>query len=117
MDTSSSAERSPIAGIDVYSGRPNPTWPLQSAELDRLRAIWNELRKLPTTQTPQVPGLGYRGCFVLDGDERWNAFREVVTLQRAHDRESRLDERHECERLILASAPADIAVDTLVGSG
>lgn len=114
MDTSRSADSGPIAGIDVFSGRPNPTWPLPHEVLAKLMEVWNELRPASAGQA-QAPILGYRGCFVQDGDARWTAFRNAVTLQGPQGAETRLDEPREFARLLLESAPADVPVDALVG--
>ena len=109
MDTSSSVEPEITAGIDIFSGRPNPSWPLSRGSLDELREVWNTLDAIEAPLSIAAPPtiLGYRGCFVLAGEERWLASGEVVTLQRPHGSESRRDKRREFERLILSSAPAD----------
>jgi hypothetical protein len=112
MATSSSGEADATAGIDVFSGRPNPTWPMTRSDVDRLKRIWDAL---PTSHvSSRAPLLGYRGCFVQDRDVRWIAFGNVVTLRRLQGGESRYDERRECERLILKSAPPDIPVEAFV---
>jgi hypothetical protein len=113
MAISSSAEADATAGIDVFSGRPNPTWRMSRDEVDRLKRTWEALQASGRESMP-APLLGYRGCFVQDGDARWVAFGDVVTLQRPHGNESRKDEQHEIETLILNSAPPDVPVAALV---
>jgi hypothetical protein len=50
--------------LDVYSGRPNPTWETTAEEADQLAQA---LRQLPEREGPEFPGsLGYRGV-VLQG--------------------------------------------------
>jgi hypothetical protein len=51
--------------IDVYSGRPNPSFDLTGSEAAELFAL---LHNLPRTQSrPPEGGLGYRG-FVVSGE-------------------------------------------------
>lgn len=51
--------------LDIYSGRPNPSWPLSQADLRALAAILQGLE--PTRDQAPPDGLGYRG-FVIRGD-------------------------------------------------
>jgi hypothetical protein len=113
MGTSSSAEANATAGIDGFSGRPNPTWQISRVDVDRLKRIWETLQPRADTTIP-APLLGYRGCFVQDGSVRWIAFGDTVTLQQPHGSESRCDEQHAIEKLILSSAPPDVPVAALV---
>lgn len=48
--------------LDVFSGRPNPGWPMTPAEALGLWAMLNRL--LPTNPVEAPPGLGYRGFIV-----------------------------------------------------
>jgi len=52
--------------LDVYSGRPNPTWTLSAGEAEQIARL---LQDLPRAQSPADEGLGYRG-FVLVTSER-----------------------------------------------
>ena len=72
MVTSSSADSGITAGIDVFSGRPNPNWPVRRADLDALERVWAALERMPVVNA-QASVLGYRGCFVQEGDKRWAA--------------------------------------------
>jgi len=47
--------------LDVYSGRPNPTWTLSADEAEQIARL---LQDLPRAQSAAAEGLGYRG-FVL----------------------------------------------------
>jgi hypothetical protein len=53
--------------LDAFSGRPNPSWTLTSAEAEE---VLRRLQGLPSADAT-VPdmGLGYRG-FILTGDDR-----------------------------------------------
>ncbi len=50
--------------LDIFSGRPNPSWvlphPLEAELVARLEA----LRPAPAEDVPEPPGLGYRGFIV-----------------------------------------------------
>ena len=47
--------------LDVFSGRPNPTWQLDDAQTMELLAL---LADLPTAMQRQAEPLGYRGFLV-----------------------------------------------------
>lgn len=51
--------------LDIFSGRPNPTWSLSGAGEQELRSRFLSLPVAADRAVPQPPGLGYRG-FVLD---------------------------------------------------
>ena len=62
-----------VVELDIFSGRPNPTWTLPDAEATAFR---EKLDGLAGTASGQVANnLGYRGFVVRTGDE-------VVTVQR-----------------------------------
>ncbi|MCS7479852.1 hypothetical protein ACFFQW_18965 [Umezawaea endophytica] len=62
-----------VVELDIFSGRPNPTWTLPDAEATAFR---ERLDALAGTASGQVANnLGYRGFVVRTGDE-------VVTVQR-----------------------------------
>jgi hypothetical protein len=53
--------------LDIYSGRPNPTWTLSPAQTEEIGRM---LVGLPRAAgAPPEPGLGYRG-FLLTNPER-----------------------------------------------
>lgn len=89
----------------VYSGRPNPTWPVDKRQAESLEAIWEELEPTDEDQ-PAVSRLGYRGCSLTCGPDReFTSCRGTVSrrigkaVQRKRDRAKRF------ERLLLATAP------------
>jgi len=77
--------------IDVFSGRPNPTWEMTSEEAKRLlamfRAVSSSKADLVSRATP--PGLGYRGIVVtrLKGDEtvpeETRVFNSILSIRKA----------------------------------
>jgi len=95
---------SALAGIRIFSGRPDPTWPLPSDRLENIRAIWQELE--PCRVEPAVrPRLGYRGCFVVTGAERLDTEDDLVVVLQGNHKERRVDPQRRIERAILSSAP------------
>jgi hypothetical protein len=90
-----------IAGVSVFSGRPDPIWPVPSGLGTRLAQLWEELPEW-SGERPVPPPLGYRGGRLTAPDGRvWRAFRELVSL----GPEDRRDGGREFERTLLASAP------------
>lgn len=99
----STSESGWIAGAYVYSGRPDPTWPVASKVAEELLAIWESLPAAVATASP--PALGYRGIFLRDPEGHiWTAYREVVTLEG----ETHRDEERRFEGAVLSSAPAGV---------
>ena len=103
-----------VAGASVFSGRPDPTWPVDAEFADRLWQLWNSL---PTHDgsLPAAPPLGYRGCFLREetGVE-WFAYRGVVKFTSPPHSETRADKERQFERLLLSSAPAGLIPPQLV---
>ena len=99
----STSENGWIAGALVFSGRPDPTWPIPPELAEELVAIWESLP--PTDTTVSVPVLGYRGCSLRDPEGRmWIAYHELVTLSS----ERRRDDERRFERTVLSSAPTGV---------
>ena len=98
-----------IAGASVYSGRPDPTWPIGDDLGARLDGLWASLPP-STAPEPKPSPLGYRGCLAVSPDgRRWTAYHESVTLLDAAGRlERRWDASREFEAAVLASAPAGV---------
>jgi hypothetical protein len=107
MGTSRSSKRETrwVAGVRLFSGRPDPAWTVPSRIAKRLIERWESLP--PFSGTPPSPAaLGYRGSFLRDGGGRqWLAFGGVVTLESKNKTESREDTGGVWEKLLLATAP------------
>jgi hypothetical protein len=90
-----------LAGVSLFSGRPDPTWPLDDAVAARLVSRWETLAPTPDP-IPEPPPLGYRGVFLLAPDgRRWLAYGTIVTL----DGERRRDPEARLELELLGTAP------------
>src|SRR5262249_36515236 len=98
----------------LYSGRPDPVWPVLPDVVRRLVEIWESLPP-GTAGFPPAPPLGYRGCSLKDAASReWTAYRGVVRLQTSNDSQIRRDDAQSFERTLLASAPAGALPSSLL---
>jgi len=105
---SSRASRSWAAGARVFSGRPDPEWPITPALGERLAALWATL-PAATGPKPKPPVLGYRGCFLRRGDgAEWRAWGGIVEGGPETTEEAREDPDRAFERQVLESAPAGV---------
>ena len=52
--------------VDMYSGRPNPRWPLSDGHIEDLKRRLEESRNQPQEEGPQPPGLGFRGFRIVN---------------------------------------------------
>lgn len=100
----SSSESGWTAGAFVFSGRPDPTWPITAEVAERLERIWDSLDRWEGP-LPSPPALGYRGCIVRDAMRTWTAFGGAVTQSSNASSESRRDDARAFELTTLASAP------------
>jgi len=89
--------------LDVYSGRPNPTWSLSA---DEAKTIARVLKDLPRAASAMPEGLGYRG-FVLRMSEPPGTELEsvrvsagVITIHKGERVEHFVDARGLEERLL-----------------
>ena len=86
--------------LEIYSGRPDPTWSLDDASIQALR---ERLAVLHTTEpdTPTPDGLGYRGLRVaMTGQNMPNLVtvsRGVVTVERGAEKRRFVDAGREME--------------------
>src|SRR2546425_6910053 len=101
MATSRSPDRRKCTATAlVYSGRPDPVWPVPASVVKKLETIWKSLE--PCAKPPAEPSrLGYRGCRLKCGRREWFAYGGVVSSES----ESRCDPLRQFEAMLLASAP------------
>ena len=113
MGTSKSteADREYTAGVSIFSGRPDPTWPVSDALGRKLEKLYGEL-KIHEGRAEPAPPLGYRGAFLRDNTgHEWSAYRGVVTLNNS---EARKDPDRKFERELVASAPEGLIPPALL---
>lgn len=94
-----------VATVSVYSGRPDPEWPLSVRQVEGLRRAWSQLKAERSRGTPP-PALGYRGTAMgCAAGDQWRAYRGIVTHTAGGKVESRKDEGRRFEKALLATAP------------
>ena len=94
-----------IGGVNIFSGRPDPTWNVTDDVVRRLDGIWNSLKK-GAGERFRPPPLGYRGCFLkCEIGIVWSAYGGIVTLMTPNGSESRTDQNNDFEKTLLSSAP------------
>jgi hypothetical protein len=93
--------------IDVYSGRPNPSWELGPADS---RALGELVRRLPHARGAgdYRDGLGFRG-FIVDLIEDGNPLQLRISATSISDGSIYFfDEHREVEKFLLSKMPADL---------
>jgi hypothetical protein len=89
----------------LFSGRPDPEWPVPDDQVTRLADIWAALTPIASGSAP-TPKLGYRGVELHeDDDTSYLAVAGLVTKSRAGAAETRTDPGRVFERALIASAP------------
>ncbi len=92
--------------VEVYSGRPDPTWALDDASLKALRERVNAL-KAAAPDTPAFEGLGYRGIRVAmpgaDALRSVSVSRGIVTIERGTEKSRFVDSGRELELWLVKS--------------
>lgn len=119
-----------VVEVDVFSGVPNPTWPLDADSISRLTTLLTHLTPAPDGTAPPDPDLGFRGFVVrgLDvgsisgtpGADATLLVRGVDVVATAGDRQELFtDPRHEIYTLLrdlaLDHVSSDIASHIPVG--
>ena len=95
-----------VAGASVFSGLPDPTWPISDELGEQLERLWESLPVAKDEAVAQPPPLGYRGCFVVSPDgRRRTAYRQAVRLEERTRTQTRFDRRRDFEAQVLLSAP------------
>lgn len=106
MGTSNLREGSAwIAGARIFSGRPDPTWPLTAEAAERALTLW-DAAAVTAAPIPAAPPLGYRGAVLAAPDgRRWMAFGGIVEMRTDATVERRADPERLFERFLIAAAP------------
>ena len=63
--------------LDIFSGRPNPTWTVAGEAADHL---WRLLRELEPTPPKEPPDLGYRGFLPIGPRQTVRAYDGVLAF-------------------------------------
>ena len=94
------------ASASLYSGRPDPEWPVDDARANALERMWVALA--PSSNGPrQAPPLGYRGCALrCNSGNIWHAYDGVATHRQGNGPpEHRIDRERRLEQALLDTAP------------
>jgi hypothetical protein len=98
--------------LDVFSGRPNPSWELRGIEAETLRRMLDQISHAGRTRGPcTAPALGYRGLHLNvrapSMTPTWHVFEDCV------DNNGRFfdDSAREIEAYIFRSMPAQLSKD------
>ena len=103
-----------MAGASLFSGRPDPTWPIAAETVETLIHLWNAMPRSPMA-APRAEALGYRGAFVRGPHgEELRAFAGTVEGHLNHGREVRSDPSRQFERKLLQSAPKGVIPDSVL---
>jgi hypothetical protein len=91
--------------VEIFSGRPDPSWPLDVFQLAELRTRLKTLRATGDRTLPPEPGLGYRGVHVAI---QTGARGEMVAVRQgrvAFEGRILMDRDRRLERWLLDTAP------------
>ncbi|MBH1935243.1 hypothetical protein I5Q34_13325 [Streptomyces sp. AV19] len=95
-----------LVELDLYSGRPNPRWQLDSRAAGEFRTMTDSLAAADAARPPlPAPGLGYRGFTVVDGDRTVRVFGGRVEL----GADQRADPGRTVERWLLDRLPPPLS--------
>lgn len=113
----SAAKRAKFIGTAlIFSGRPDPAWPVPRHSVRQLQEIWKSLE--PWLGKPAVPPvLGYRGCLLRAPKGRqWFAYNGLVVLKANRHTEARRDREKRFEKTLLSSAPKGLIPTLSLGA-
>jgi hypothetical protein len=98
--------------LDVFSGRPNPTWSLNDEQSREFLVRFRALKKYRSNRK-LYDGLGYRGFTVtgLRDYDQVTVWEGLVETNRAGEREKVIDEAGRLERFLLETAKGHIDAD------
>jgi hypothetical protein len=95
--------------LDIFSGRPNPTWKLSEEETSQLLGL---LGNLPSTETQRPePGLGYRGFVVSFRDSTARIYGGTVERSVGESSEFFADKDRALERWLVKNSGSRLSPD------
>lgn len=100
------------ATLDIFSGRPNPTWTLTATETSELRQQVAALSARLAT-VPRVPDLGYRGVRVVMPSVQITAGHGGISVEEGSATTSYADPGRRLESWLLHTAQGKVAPDVL----
>jgi hypothetical protein len=110
--SASSGEAANVVTLDVYSGRPNPSWTLSDEQVRELRARIEALASSPAP--PAQPGrLGYRGLTAELPGLDVSVFRGDVTVRAGASVRHSADTDRQLERWLLDTGRDKLSPDLM----
>lgn len=106
---SGAAPESAEVELDIFSGRPNPTWKLSGEETSQLLGLLGNLQS--TEARRPEPGLGYRGFVVSFRDSTVRIYGGTVERSVGGSSESFADEDRALERWLLKASGSRLSPD------
>jgi hypothetical protein len=92
------------ATVCVYSGRPNPQWPVSKKEYDKLLLAVASLALATATEPPSL--LGYSGILVTAGTVQLYIFNGSISVRENKISRGFTDKSRIIEKKLLTSMPA-----------
>jgi hypothetical protein len=95
-----------VVTLGIYSGRPDPSWSLTSAEAATLDAMLTGLVEM--TDTPALGGLGYHGFTITTPTRTFVAYRGAIAPPGSGARAMKVDPARSVERFLLETSRAHV---------
>jgi hypothetical protein len=96
--------------LNIFSGRPNPTWVIPEGGAAEFNDRISKLESLSNLKAPGVMGgLGFRGFTVRRNEENTVFHVHEGVVDPGHTTASLMAEDREIEKWLLATAPTDLA--------
>jgi hypothetical protein len=103
--------------VDIFSGRPNPTWYLSDS---RASELYFRIENMPLTEQvfSENESLGYRGLLVSSLDKTIRIFGGVIQVTRYEGDETVTiyyeDTQHQIEKFILATGEGHPELESII---
>lgn len=103
-----------LARILAFSGRPDPTWDVGINTIKKLKSTWEALPPW-SGKIPVPPPLGYRGCILsCEPGVEFFVYREFVKVTYQKNIVEKLDKDEKFEKLLISSAPEGLIPDAIM---
>ena len=100
-----------VCGLELYSGKPNPEWGIDSGSENRIMAFLENLKQVPAEDLKNPSVLGYRGAYMISGKNEVYVSKGKVSLYRSAGLISTYsDSGRELEKAIANSAPSTLEI-------
>ncbi len=107
MVTSRSNRKKWRCRLLIYSGRPDPQWPITEAVVDEWLKVCLDA-PLANDTVPDAAALGYRGVIFYKGNDYYYIFNGHIRYMEQEKSILKRDEGRKLERRILDTAPKPV---------